>query len=119
MSCETKNVVGGSDLGCFGHCSEICLPIVASQTGVYLFSYSNKGAKFTNKVFANSGEKFLLNNIFNESSQVVFQAKQPDGELLSIEVDGVTYNTFCFKVEIVLHATNLKYKGVEYSAKCN
>ena len=119
MSCKNKDIIGALNLGCFSHCGEICLPVIAPETGQYLFSYNNKGSKFTNKVFAVKDEKFQINNIFNESSFVIFQAKQPDGSLLQVETEGVTYDTFYFKVEIVLHAVNLKYEGTEYRAKCN
>lgn len=106
MSCGSIDLAGAYNFGCFAHCFDICLPIVATQTGIHVISFKNKGQFGTNKVFATAGNTIKLNNVFNESAPVTFEIIQPDCTNLTHTVDGVIYYEFYLSTEITIHVTN-------------
>ncbi len=118
MSCENKNITGALDLGCFGHCNEVCIPIPATQTGVYFFNYECRGMAFSNKVYATIGNNIHLNNVFNENSQIIFSGKFPDGTTFTFDSGGVTYDTFQIRTKIKIHAVNENYGATSYQIGC-
>ena len=102
MSCSNIEITGVEDLGCFSHCGEIELPLIACQTGIHTFHYSNKGAKFSNEVFAIEGETFKVNNHFNECAPVEFYIIQPD----EVQFCTKENDRFCFRINIKTHIVN-------------
>lgn len=113
MSCKSIVFEGALNLGCYGHCGDIELPILACQTGTHLVSAFNKGLHLTNKVFAIEGEPIVLNNTFNECSTVEFQLINPDGTTYCFD----DYDSFCFQIKFSLHIKNELNGTKEYQVK--
>lgn len=112
MSCKSYTFSGLLDLGCFFHCGELELPLIACETGMHVFIFSNNGAKFTQEVFALEGENFKVDNHFNECSETSFQVIKPDGNLLKIDTSldenqEDCKSDFCFRTVIGQHKIKL------------
>lgn len=107
-------IIGAYDLGCFSHKGDVTFPILADIDGAHLMNYENKGNKFTNYNLAVKDNGFSVTNMFNEDSTVLMQITRPDETLYTFTVDSIVYDTFYFRTQIYLHATNVSNGVVSY-----
>ena len=107
-------ILGAYNLGCYSHKGDITFSILADVDGTHLMNYKNKGNYFTNYNLGVNGSGFSVTNIFNEDSTVLMQITKPDGTLFTYTENGTTYDTFYFKTQIYLHATNVSNGVVSY-----
>ena len=70
------------NIGCFPSCEGILFPYEMLETGVHTISFEWLGVKKSFTVEGVEGEKMIIPNVFNESSDPVFSIKQPSGTYL-------------------------------------
>lgn len=102
MKCDKEPIF----LGCFPHCGDIILPIVALNTGMHIITYShsfNNNTKYNVRVFAKAGLPIVLRTVeahFNESAKVNFSIKNPDGSQYVIILEEGKTSCFCLQTQI-------------------
>lgn len=89
MKCGLKtycNPCGELHLGCYGHCDEIEIDVVAEESGSYMMQYEFLGTKVRQYIPVIIHENITLKGEwFNESSEVVIQFFDTNGELVPFQ----------------------------------
>ena len=92
------------DLGCFGHCEEVCLDLQAPEEGDYTFQFRIVGGKLRSKRFYSEGDQFCFNTeSLNESNETTLEIYDSSGALIEFEDGACTYSGFTFQIEIIKH----------------
>jgi len=99
MSCCCTNTY---DLGCVPSCGELTTTgINATQSGNHTLEINAKYAVFKMVLPATAGLAFRINlAVFNESEQIVFKIKQPDGTYFEYTDSPDTYDCFTIKTTV-------------------
>lgn len=86
------------ELGCYTHCGDLALPLLAHQSGMHILEFGFNGQKYFKEFSAIQGVAFTLENVFNECGKVKLKIKQPDGTYY--ECDG--YEKFSISLYVGL-----------------
>lgn len=99
MSCCCTNTY---DLGCVPNCGTLeTTDLLALQTGTHILEIDAKYAIWKKAFSATIGQPFELNlSIFNESEQIVFKIKQPDGTYFEFEDSPYTYDCYTIATHV-------------------
>ncbi len=74
------------DLGCFGHCDDILLPIEAHKTDLYTVEFDRKGNKGVFDIVGVQGENLIIpKGSLNESGQIKIRIRHKDDMINGIE----------------------------------
>lgn len=82
-------------LGCFNHCENIMLDLIALDTGTHHVVFRQFGVLNRQRFAAIQGAQFVIPNVFNENAEVTFQIYKPGNRLFTDK----KMNT-CFKIRI-------------------
>lgn len=86
------------DLGCFGHCDHIVLPILANKTDMYQLEYQFLNHIDRKRIPLSEGESVVLDGAwFNETAEVVVKVFDGDGDALTIcelDITGQMCNSY-------------------------
>ncbi len=89
-------------LGCYGHCEEVCLDLLAPDSAEYIFQYKIIGGKLKQKKFFNQGDNFCFNtDCLNECNETTLEIYDSTGALIEFQDGDCTYSGFSFSIEIV------------------
>lgn len=91
MACTSLNI------GCFGHCDDLALPLLAKQTGLHYLIFDWLGTRHKIESYNVTGTLFKFRNEMNESSRTTFRIEQPDGTYYSDD-----NGNDCFNVSTVI-----------------
>jgi hypothetical protein len=108
MACSNSGCSGCLniiDIGCYGHCVSVEIPIVAASTAIYYLEYEFLGSFVSQEVVLRKGENLKINaSSFNESSTIVFSVYNQSGAKLAVnQLDSLgeictSYDSFKIKI---------------------
>lgn len=82
------------------------LPIVAAYTGEYILRVKYNSLTYDFIIDGIAGNRFEMDNYFNEQGTSTFQIVSPSGQLVTVEEDGTLYNCFLIKTFIAMTNAN-------------
>ena len=90
------------DLGCVSNCGILEMTdLIAPATGTYTIEIDAKYTVITKQISATIGDPFEVNlSLFNESEQIVFKIKKPDGTYFEYEDSPDTYDCFTVRTSV-------------------
>jgi len=87
------------DLGCFGHCDDIELPLLAHSTDLYRIEFDRKGNKGVFDIVGVQGENLVIHSgNLNESGQIKIRVRHKDDL-----VNGVIPQLYSLKINIKIN----------------